>query len=220
MRLNRFLSTALPELRRHCDDGLIVFSGDAFCSPIFRPTLVEALERTGLRPCNLDVPAELLGLHYCVSEKPKLPYDCGILIKRPGDENGIGTLVLMRPASVGTRRDSGPLEILMSGLTTLEVTFYLRCLDMTTKNVRYEEMISHRMAPKIDDQGYARVSASMQVCEKDGEEGNLTLCIELLDETGGEVIRFEHLPITGGRPMYWPPLRHAESPIGLHWERK
>lgn len=212
-------ATAAARAACGCGAGTAVLSG-----PLFNLPLLEEDARTGLRAGGMREivstrgEAALLGVHYCVHPRPRLPYDCGFLLRRPGSPRGIGTLVLVRPAALGEERQSEEFELPLPPAASLEIAFYLRRLDETQRAVLCEVMRSHVFAPALNNSGHARVRVAMKV-EADSSH-QPTVTVDVHDLNSQEHIRFERLPVTGGMPLEASPLRDPRELPAVDWAPK
>lgn len=180
----------------------------------------ELLQAKGHRVVDAEEASVLRGLHLCVRPRPKLPYDCGVVIKKPGASSGIGTLILTRAMGIGDSCSSEEFVVAGSPGETMEVAFYLRHLDLEAEQVNYEVMHSHLFAPRLDAKSRARLSVMMCVDTDPDASDRVTVNIDLKDRVSKDTLRFPHLPVVGGQRMERPPLRDNTSVIGIDWGQR
>jgi hypothetical protein len=217
-KVRRFLEAAAARIELPLP-RLAVPSGTAWRLAAFARAAGEALSRAGFEYPLTPADAALFGVHACVKAQPALPYDCGVLIRHPGSELGLGTLVLIRPTAVGQRRESGELELPAIRGETLEVAFYLRRIEFQDDKagLEYQVMKSHTFVPCPDDAGRVRLAVTMEAVAATQVPEGVTVTIELQDLIAGETLRFENLRLSGGQPLSRPPLRDPGEVRGAEW---
>jgi hypothetical protein len=157
----------------------------------------------------------LFGLFALLPTPAILPYDCGVLLRIKGEEQGIGTLVLVSPAFVGTEAESEPLKMRTQEGQSLEIAFYTRRIDHESGQVTAQVMKSHIFNPRTDAKGGASVSVRMRVDESSAGEAVITAVIN--DRNAGDSIRFERLPFVTDSALTEPPYRSVEALAAMGW---
>jgi len=219
LKLRRFLEANLAATGNGCERKAVWF-GLPLRVPFLRDIIKETFLAQGWASPILDADAALLGLHECVPPPPpSLPYDVGVAIRTTGAPLGIGTLVLVRPTSIGESRTSETLEIPTGG-NDLEVAFYVRRLDFASGLLSYEIMQSHLFSPTIDDEGHAHMRVTMTVEAAHESVVGTSVTIALEDCEADESLHFERLPLTGGDPMSQPPARDPGEAVAWKWAEK
>ncbi|HOX02587.1 MAG TPA: hypothetical protein P5555_08795 [Candidatus Paceibacterota bacterium] len=217
-RAGNFLRATLREARRAGLDTATL-SGCMFDAPRLSGALPTVLEEEGFHtPPGSPSDAVVRGLHFCVRARPMLPYDCGVLLKSRGAPVGIGTLLLVRPASIGEERQSDILSLPVPADAALEVAFYLRRLNANATRVICEVMKSHSFAPALNAAREARLRVAMRVDQEAGSQPAVS--VDILDLNANQHIRFERLPLTGTVPLRTLPLREARQLKAAPWAEK
>ncbi|NLH72762.1 MAG: hypothetical protein GX456_06890 [Verrucomicrobia bacterium] len=198
-----------------------VCSGAMFQAPVFASIVHDAFEREGVL-VSTDSPTVTAGrgAHFCVRARPMLSYDCGVLIKLRGARTGIGTLVLVRPAAVGEKRQSDVLALPIpnAGGALLDLAIYLRRLDEQATSVVCEVLKSHTFSPALSTDRQARLQVSMRVDED--EVLGATVSVDIHDLNSDDHIRFNKLPLRGTEPLSEPPLRDPQQLMAADWANR
>jgi hypothetical protein len=214
-RAEGFLTSAYQEQARLRPVAAIVACG---CRGW--PAAAELMERVftgrGLPVRVASIECEHAGAHRLCPDPPLLPYDCGVLIRRPGASLGAGCLVLIRPESIGTRRVSDVLEHPAQPGDVLEAAAYLRRVDFADRRVSYELLERRTFAAKPRG-GTVRLIAAMAVGSVDEPGGAVTVSIDIDDLEAGSSIRFRDLRLHAGTIIDRPPTLSGAAIAGAHW---
>lgn len=231
-RIRQFVTSASQALKDP-DHEYAVLAGSLPLSSLFGPTILDALLEAGLKvtPATPDHPSEstsptptetaALGVHLCVRSVPLLPYDCGVLLRQPGENHGLGTLVLTRPTRIGESRTSDPLELHLGTDDLLEVAFYVRRVDFSTGKIKLEVMKSHQFVARRDENRLTRVRVKMRVERDETTPGSgLTISIDLENLENDQTVSFENLRLRGEVELDRPPFRNPDQIAGLSWKSR
>lgn len=216
-QVRNFSGAAARESRATGLTACVCF-GAMFQAPGFARIVHGAFEREGVL-ISTESPAAAAGrgAHFCVRTRPTLSYDCGVLIKLRGARTGIGTLVLVRPATIGEKRQSDVLALPIpgAGSAVLDLAIYLRRLDEKATGVVCEVLKSHTFSPALSTDREARLQVGMRVDED--EVLGATVSVDIHDLNSDEHISFNRLPLRGTEPLSEPPLRDSKQLMVAEW---
>lgn len=194
--LNFLKGYARAAAREGCDHAIV--TGDVFRTPAVVGAAQALLAEEG---CTLLAPDEdqlLAGLRLAAGSKPLLPYDVGVLLRRPSDKVAFGTLLFTRPTAVGQTRKSEIFTFPLKKGETLEAGFYIRRFDWTERNVAYQVIDSHVFAPKTNKNGEARLQVRLRLdSDTEDEKTPVRLNCAIKDINDNNELNFNDLRLEG-----------------------
>ncbi len=145
-----------------------------------------------------------------IKDNVRLPYDCGIVVRRHGLGNWVGTIVLVHGSKANTSATSKEFVWPSDRNKVLDVAMYVRRFDY--KSMKIEQRISKEMVafmPGVDSNRNIKFKVKMTL--QSNEKGLIEeVATVICDEVSHNELKFPLLSFDGGE-MYNKAIHHDIS---------